>query len=205
MFMVYHDVSKYVGPASTLKRNHSTAGGWFITFDRKCGATPCVDFAPVHFCFGLVACSRGGNLAKTCKNRSRNVAFVLTAWPLLRTNKPSTKSLPGTWRDFLLVYTVIWIDDFSSCRPPWRNEKHILHDFIAVYGPRSRQTNSAERWVAKLKNEKHHHDSAAGCKAIQRHQYDNTRRPKSKIQTSHHRATTMLPIRPHRCWLKPYS
>ena len=65
MFMVYHDVSKYVGPASTLKRNYSTAGGWFITFDRKCGATPCVDFAPVHFCFGLVACSRGSNLAKT--------------------------------------------------------------------------------------------------------------------------------------------
>lgn len=122
MFMVYHDVSKYVGPASTLKRNYSTAGGWFITFDRKFGATPCVDFAPVHFCFGLVACSRGGNLAKTCKNRSRNVAFVLTAWPLLRTNKPSTKSLPGTWRD-LIVYTVIWIDDFSSCRPPWKKRK----------------------------------------------------------------------------------
>ena len=37
MFMVYHDVSKYVGPASTLKRNYSTAGGWFITFDLRVG------------------------------------------------------------------------------------------------------------------------------------------------------------------------
>lgn len=200
--MVYHDVSKYVGPASTLKRNYSTAGGWFITFDCKFGATPFVDFAPVHFCFGLVVCSWGGNLAKTCKNRRRNVALFRTAWSLLRTSKPSTKSIPGTWHD-LIEYTVIWIDDFSSCRPPWKNKKNILHDFIAVYGPRSRQTNSAERWVAKLKNEKHQHDSTAGCKAIQRHQYDSARRPKSKIQTSHHRATTMLPIRPHRCWLKP--
>lgn len=118
-------------------------------------------------------------------------------------NQKPTRNL--TWLNCIHCDLDWWFQFLSATLK--KNEKHILHDFIAVYGPQSRQTNSAERWVAKLKNEKHHHDSTAGCKAIQRHQYDNTRtrRPKSKIQTSHHRATTMLPIRPHRCWLKPYS